>query len=138
VKTLVLFYSRSGHTAALARGLAEREGCGVAEARHAKRVGTLRAFTAGTAAAMGGKAWPIEPIDADLDAYERLLLLAPVWAGRPAPAFNALAALLPPGKTVGVTLVSGGGKTSRKCKERIAAAVAAGGCTLEGAEDARG
>ena len=133
MKTLVIFYSYSGRTKAIAEALAAKESADISEVLDTFRPGILKAYTAGIIAAIRGKAWPFEALDADLYEYDRLILLAPVWADNPPPAFNAMLELLPAGKTVSVKMVSASGKSN--CKERLEAAIKAKGCTLESFED---
>ena len=136
MKTLVLFYSFSGHTEAIAKELAEKESADIAEIIGVRRIGKLKAYTAGIVGAIRGKAWAILPLEVDWDKYERLILLAPVWADNPPPVFNAALGLLPEDKTVAVKMVSASGKS--KCKERIESAIIAKSCTLESFEDLKG
>ena len=133
MKTLVIYYSYSGHTKKIAEELAAKESAGIAQIMDVKRPGRLKAYTAGCFAALRGKAWPIQPLDVDLSEYDRLILLAPVWAGNPAPAFNAILEQLPEGKTIAVKMASAGG-TSR-CRERLEKIIKSGSCTLESFED---
>jgi len=133
MKTLVIFYSYSGNTKAIAKELATKEAAGLAEIKDTKRPGKLKAYTVGCIAAIRGKAWPIQPLEAVLPDYDRLMLLGPIWASNPAPAFNAALELLPKGKSVAVKMVSGSGKSD--CKERLATLIQAKSCTLESFED---
>ena len=136
MKTLVVFYSYTGHTKALAQELAAKEPAGLAEIKDVKRPGTLKAYTFGCFDAIRGKARPIRPLDADLRAYDCLFLLSPVWAGNPPPAVNAFLTSLPEGMSVSVKMVSASGKSA--CKERLEAAVKAKGGVLDGFEDIKG
>jgi flavodoxin len=133
MKTLIIFYSYSGSTKAIAEQLATAESADITEIKDLKRPGKLKAYTAGIFAAGTGKAWKIQSIEADMTAYDRLILFAPVWANNPPPPFNALLELLPEGKAVSVKLISMSGKSD--CKERIARAIIAKGCILENFED---
>ena len=133
MKTLVLFYSYSGNSKRLANELAAKESADIAEIKDVKRPGTLKAYSVGCFAAMRGKAWPIQPLSADLSDYERLILFAPIWAGNPAPAFNAVLELLPAGKPVEVKLVSGSGESN--CEERLKGIITNKGCSLDGFEN---
>ena len=133
MKTLILFYSYSGKTKAMAQELAEKESADMAEIKAAKRPGKLKAYTAGIFAAIRGKAWPIQQLDVDLSAYDSLILLTPVWAGNPAPPFNTVLALLPPEKNISIKMVSMSGKS--ECRARLEEVVKARGCTLVGFED---
>ena len=133
MNTLVLFYSYSGKTKAIAEELAAKESAVLAEIKAVKRPGKLKAYTAGCLSAIKGRSWPIQPTDVDLTEYGRLILLAPIWASNPPPAFNAILEQLPSGKTVAVKMVSASGKS--KCRERLNAIIQSRGSTLESFED---
>ena len=133
MKTLALYYSFTGHTKKAAEALAEREGLDLSEIKSATRPGRLKAYTLGCLAALKGKPWPIQPLEADLSAYDRLVLLAPVWAGNPPPFVNSLWERLPEGKMVAVKIVSASGESS--CEKKVEARLKARGCALESFED---
>ncbi|MCL2153603.1 MAG: hypothetical protein FWH57_11725 [Oscillospiraceae bacterium] len=133
MNTLVLFYSYSGKTKAIAGELAAKESAVLAEIKDVKRPGKIKAYTAGCFSAMKGKSWPIQPTDVNLAEYGRLILLAPIWASNPPPAFNAILEQLPSGKTVAVKMVSASGKS--KCRERLDAVIQSRGSILESYED---
>jgi flavodoxin len=136
MKTLIIFYSYSGKTKAIAEKLAGEKSADLTEIKDVKRPGVLKAYLAGCPAAIKGKAWPIQMLEVDMAGYDQLHLLSPVWAGNPPPAVNAVLEKLPAGKTVSVTMVSASGRS--KCRERIEAAISARECTLAGWEDVRG
>ena len=133
MNTLVLFYSYSGKTKANAEELAVKESAAIVEIKDTKRPGKLKAYTAGCFSAMKGKSWPIDPLHVNLAEYDRLILLAPIWANNPPPAFNAFLELLPKGKTVAVKMVSASGKS--KCRERLDAIIKNRGSIMESFED---
>jgi flavodoxin len=133
MKTLVIFYSYSGKTKSIAGEIAAKESADIIEIKDAKRLGKLKAYTTGIIASMRGKPWPIQPLDVDFTKYDRLILLAPVWADNPPPAFNALLEILPEGKAVSVKMVSMSGKSN--CKERVEASITVRGGVLESFED---
>ena len=135
MKTLVIFYSYTGHAKALAQERARKESADIAEIADAVRPGAFRAYTAGCFAALRGKAWPIKPPEADPAAYDRLILFCPVWAGSAPPAVNAFIDGLPAGKPVSAVMVSASGKSG--CRDRLEAALKAKGCRLEGFEDVK-
>ena len=135
MNTLIVYYSYSGHTKAIAEGLATAQGAALAEVRDAKRPGKFKAYSVGCLAALRGKAWPILPLSADFAACDHLVLLSPVWAGNPPPAVKAALALLPAGKAVAVKMISASGESA--CRGRIEAALNAKGCTLEQFEDVK-
>ena len=131
--TLVLYYSYSGHTKKIAKALAAKESHDIAEIKNIHRPGKLKAYSLGCFAAMRGKAWKIQPLDVDWDAYDSVCLMSPVWAGHPAPAINAALMLLPTGKSVAVSMISASGKCG--CRERLEAVIKARGCVMESFED---
>ena len=105
----------------------------MAEIKAVKRPRKFKAYTAGCFAALSGKSWPIQPLDTDMAAYDRLILLIPVWAGNPPPFVNNALEQLPEGKTVAVKMVSASGESN--CKNKIEAKIKAKGGTLESFED---
>ena len=121
MKSLVIYYSYSGHTKKLAEAFAASKDADVVEMKDVKRPGILAAYLKGCFAAMKGKAWAIQPLKIDLLAYDDIVLYSPVWAGNPPPAVNAFLEILPSGRSVTVRMVSGSGTS--KCRERIEAAV---------------
>jgi flavodoxin len=133
MKTLVIFYSYSGKTKAIAQTLAAKESAAITEIKDVKRPGKLKAYIGGILAVMRGKSWPIQPLGINPAEYDRLILLAPVWADNPPPPFNAFMEQFPVGKTVAVKMVSMSGKSG--CKERLEAVITAKGGTLESFED---
>ena len=133
MKTLAIFYSYSGHSKKLAEEFAVKENADIAEIKSVKRPGKLRAYTAGCFAARGCKPWPIQPLDKDMAAYDRLILFAPVWANFPPPFVHALLDQLPERKAVVLKMVSASGKSN--CKERLEANIKIKGSTLESLED---
>lgn len=112
MKALVIYYSYTGHVGRLAKALAKEMGADIVEVRDKKRPGKLKAYTLGCFASMGMKAWPVEPAAYALDAYDKLVVMAPVWAGKLAPAINGVWDGIPAGKEVEVRAVSASG-TSR-------------------------
>ena len=133
MKKLVIFYSYSGKTKTIAEELAAKESADIAEIKDTKHPGKLKAYTAGIIAAGRGKPWPIQPLAVDFSKYERLTLLAPIWANNPPPAFNAMLEQLPEEKTVAVKMVSMSGKSN--CTKRLEAVIKSKGSIMESFED---
>jgi len=133
MKTLILYYSYASHTKTIAEALAAKENADITEIKGEKRLGKLKAYSLGCLAALGGKPWPIQPLDTDLSAYDRFVLLAPVWAGNPPPFVNSLWELLPEGKTIAMKMVSASGQS--RCEQKMEAQLQARGCVLESFED---
>lgn len=133
MKTLVIFYSYTGNTRRFAQGLAKKESADITEVKEVSRPGRVKAYLVGCIAALRGKSWRIQPPGVDLAAYDRLILLSPVWAGNPPPAVNALLEQLPVGKSVFVKMVSASGKS--ECRDRLELIAKSKGCTIESFED---
>lgn len=140
VSALVLYFSwsKNGTTRQAAKAYAKEHDAALCEVEYAKKPSTFSAFLMGCPAAMGGKPVDIKPIGAALGAYDRLVLMAPVWASNPAPPFNSMLELLPSGKEVEVVLTSGSGSSSEKAKERIRERVKDKGCSLVSIRDLKG
>lgn len=136
MRTAVVFYSWSGHTKQIAKVRAEKEGAQLYEIKDRQRPGTLKAFTTGAFAAIRMKRTPTTPFAAPLDDYDRIIIMAPVWGGHPAPAINAVFDALPSDKEITVCMVSGSGKSG--CQEKIQALICGKGCELIGYEDIKG
>lgn len=114
MKTAVIFYSFSGTTKKLARQAAAETGADLFEARTARPLGKFKAYTWGTFAALTQKTMPIAPIDCNLNDYEKIIIMGPIWAGHPAPAVNSVFHLLPPGKDIDLRFVSMSGGSRGK------------------------
>ena len=136
MKSAILFYSFNGATRKEAAKRAEETGADVFELVEAKKRGLFSAFLSGCPQALGRKASAIQPLTIDWSLYDSVTLMAPVWAGHPAPAFNAGLALIPKGMTVNVALCSGGGETP-KSKDATIALLKEKGYTVGFYEDVR-
>ena len=113
MKTLVIYYSFGGHTKTEAEKLAASVKGDLCEVTQVKKFNMFTAFFSGCPKALKRIATDIRPIGVKLGDYERIYIGAPVWAGNPAPAFNAVVKALPAGREVGLFLVSGSGDTSK-------------------------
>jgi len=133
MKTLIIYYSYTGHSKIIAEGLAAAESADIAEIKDVKRPGKLKAYLLGCPGAIRGKSWPMEALDKDMSSYDRLILLAPVWAGNPAPVVNSVLSQIPADKTVEIKMISGSGKSD--CKERIEKIIENNGSKLTDFED---
>ena len=111
MKKLVLYYSLSGHSKRIALDIAAKEKCAIAEVREVKKRSILGAFFSGALAARGRRHADIMPVHLQLSAYDTIVLIAPIWAGYPAPALNSMIAMLPEGKDVELILSSGSGSS---------------------------
>jgi flavodoxin len=136
MSTLILYYSYTGNTRIKALALAQKESYDIAEIIDKKRPAKVLAYLAGCVRSMRGSATPIKSLGVDLEKYDHIVLMSPVWAGGAPPAVNSALELLPKGKLVTVTMVSAGGKSS--CHDRIATVIEQKGSTLESFADVVG
>ena len=111
MKSVILYYSFGGATRAEAKKRAEASGADVFEVLEVKKRSIFSAFLPGCPQALGRKATAIQPLTIDWSTYDDVTLMAPVWAGHPAPAFNAALELIPKDKILHIVLCSGGGET---------------------------
>lgn len=134
MKSLILYYSFGGKTRAEALRRTNSANADVVELVESKKRGMLSAFLSGCPQALKRKASAIQPLSIDWSQYGDVTLMAPVWAGHPAPAFNAGLALIPKDKMLRVVLCSSGGETPRS-KESTIAMLRAQGYSLASYED---
>jgi len=130
---LIVYYSFSGNTKKVAEELAKKESADIYEIKDQKPFGKLKAYTAGIIAAIRGKAWLIKPPDIDIMKYDKITMLAPVWANNPPPAFYAVLEYLTTGKSISIKMISASGKSN--CKERLESIIKSKDSTLESFED---
>ncbi|MDR0904058.1 MAG: hypothetical protein LBM59_05440 [Ruminococcus sp.] len=109
--TAAVYYSYTGNSRKKAEEFAKASGTDLIEVTMKKPYGKLSAFLVGCPKAMGRKSVPVN-IDGDLKKYDSFAVFMPVWAGHPAPPFNALLEELPKGSSVELYLCSGGGETT--------------------------
>ena len=108
MKAVVLYYTFGGSTKREAERLGAELSAPVHRVREAKNRSLFGSFIPGGFQAMKRRTAKILPVSVDLVAFDRIYLGCPVWAGYPAPAFNAMLALLPAGKEIEVFLCAGG------------------------------
>ena len=111
MKSAILYYSFRGATRAEATKRATETGADVFEVLEVKKRSLFSAFLPGCPQAIGRKATKIRPLSIDWSLYDQVTLMASVWAGHPAPAFNAALELIPKDKILHIVLCSGGGET---------------------------
>ena len=80
MKTAVVYFSQGGATRSFARAEANARDADLLEAVPAKKYSLLTAFTRGCPAAIRQKSVPLQR-NPNLSAYERIVLMVPVWAG---------------------------------------------------------
>ncbi|MDR2939208.1 MAG: hypothetical protein LBV08_02695 [Clostridiales bacterium] len=136
MKTLVLFYSYSGKTRKLAEELAKKENAEIIEVKEKNKRSKFNAYVFGSIAAVQRKQAEIMPINCDFSQYGKIIVLVPIWAGRPAPAMNNIINALPAGKEVELIFTSGSGN-SKGSAEKTKGLVEARGCKVVKYSDIR-
>ena len=137
MKTIILYYTFGGSSKKEANRLASTmQDCTVYQVKEAKKRRMLSAFFSGCPKAMKRKGSKIQPLDCNLEEYEKIILIAPIWAGFPAPAFNSIVELLPAGKKVELYLCSASGE-AKKGVEGTCQLIKDRGCELLGYHDVK-
>lgn len=88
-KILVVYFSRTGHTAQVARALADRLGADLEPVREARSRKGFWQYFRSAREALAGKRAEIEPARHDPAAYDVVLLGSPVWASHPSTPVSA-------------------------------------------------
>ena len=135
MKTLVVYYSYTGNTRKLAAEIAERENADLYEVKDIVPLSTAKAFAVGAPRSARGKAMDIEPIAADFSAYEKVIVMGPIWAGKPAPQIMAALDMLEPGQSVEAIMLSKSGKSNGR--ESVLTKTGAMGCKLLDYQDVK-
>ena len=107
MKTLIMYYSHSGNTKALANEKAQEIGADIEEIIEVKRP----FMPIGIHRAVNRIRTEICPIKSHLDDYDRIIIMSPVWADHPVSAIYSLIDRLPKGKQVELIMVSSSGGT---------------------------
>lgn len=134
MKTVIIYYTFGGSTKKEAERLAVELNVPLCRVKETRERSFLAAFVPGGFLAMHRKPVAIRQLDIDLNDYDRIIIGCPVWAGYPAPAFNAIVERLPAGKEVGIFLCSGGGGTS-KSEQGTKALIEKKGCIVVSYQD---
>lgn len=113
MKTVIIYYTFGGSTKREAERLGAALNVPLYRVKESHNRSLFAAFVPGGFSAMNRKAAAIQPLNFDLNEYDRIIIGCPVWAGYPAPAFNSIVQLLPTGKEVELFLCSGGGNTQK-------------------------
>lgn len=127
--TAVIFYSYTGKTRILAQKKARKRNADLIEVKDAKKRSKAGAYLFGSLAARKQKRARLAAPIPDLAPYHTILILCPLWAGAPAPAFNNILDALPSGKDVEVFITSGSGDSSAS-KAHTIAEIKAKGCPV--------
>lgn len=90
MKTLILYYSRNGHTKKVAEAISNSFKCDIEEVIDQKnRKGILGWIFAGRDATLGNLT-KINDLSYDVSAYDTIIIGTPVWAGNMAPAIRTM------------------------------------------------
>jgi flavodoxin len=124
MKILVVYYSLSGNTDAVAQALARELGADVRRVEDVEKPSAHWWFMiTGAMSAMRGAESAIKPIDTGLQDYGRVFVGSPVWGGSPSTPINAFIAKADfTGKEVVPFMTMGGDDASgalKKMSERI-------------------
>jgi len=125
MKTIILYYSHSGNTKRFALKKALELDAEIEEIVEVKKP----LLVVGLCRALRRKMTAIRPIKAQLDGFEKIIIMSPVWAAHPVSAINSVIECLPGGKKVELFMVSAGGGT-RKSAEKTKALVTARACEV--------
>lgn len=120
MKTAVAYYSLGGTTRSYARAEAKARNADLIELTPKTPYNRFTAFVRGCPEAVKQKAVALDGMPLFVG-YDRVVLMAPVWAGYPAPVFNSAVELLPPGTEVEVILVSRQWKQLKRARRRASA-----------------
>jgi flavodoxin len=120
MKSVIIYYSYSGNTAAATIAIAGELGSDVIQIEDVKKPGKFKAYIHGAFAARKEKSWPIKPLPIDISRYDRVFIGGPVWWGKQPPEVNAAIDQLSfAGKKV-VVFVTLGGSSSKEALEAMA------------------
>lgn len=137
MKTIIMYYTFGGRSRKEAERIAdENKDCVICDIKEKKKLNIVTAFFSGCPKAMKRSTSSINEIKYDLNDFDKIILISPIWAGFPAPAFNSMVELLPSGKEVEIFLCSGGGETP-KSKEGTCQMILNKNCTLIEYHDVR-
>jgi flavodoxin len=137
LKEVVVYYSLTGDTRALAARLADERKADLVEIREQKKRSLFGAFVFGAYQAMKSRPSKIDAMTRDFSSYDHILLASPVWASSVVPAVIAFVHdHLPAGKDVEAVFSSGGG-VSGKAGEHLRVLVESKGSRLVSCQDVR-
>jgi menaquinone-dependent protoporphyrinogen IX oxidase len=135
MKTIIMYYTLGGTSRKEAERIAEQNKEAIlCEVKEEKKRNIITAFVPGCSLAMKREKSKIKVLAFNLEDFDSIILVAPIWAGFPVPAFNAMVNLLPKEKEVEVHLCSSGGETP-KSEEGTKQMIKDKGCKLTGYHD---
>ncbi|MGB9979137.1 flavodoxin family protein [Methanobacterium sp.] len=90
MKSIVLYYSRTGKTAVAAKAIADKISSEIVEIKDLKGRKGFMGYIKAALDARSMKTTPIEPSTVNIADYDTICLGTPIWAGKPAPAINTI------------------------------------------------
>lgn len=90
MKSIVLYYSRTGKTAIVAKAIADKLSSEIVEVKDLKGRKGFIGYIKAALDARGMKTTTIEPSTVNTTDYDLICLGTPIWAGKPAPAINTI------------------------------------------------
>lgn len=117
MKTLVIYYSFTGNTRAVAEKIAKERDAELVEVKEVRKRSKFSAYLSGVSAARGQKNSYIQNLNVHFYDYDTIIIAMPIWGGYPAPAFNNVIELLTPDKNIELVMVSKSGKSSKSKKK---------------------
>ena len=130
MKTLVICYSYTGTTRTIAESIAQEQKADFVEVKDTDLRSKFNAYVFGSLEARKMKQINLQPIQANFNDYDKIIIAMPIWAGYPAPAINNIISVLPSGKQVALRYCSASGGYSKDGVAKIKAAIEAKGCTV--------
>jgi hypothetical protein len=113
MKTIINYFTFGGSTRRGAERLSAQLNASLCQVKEVHNRSFFAAFIPGRFLAMHRKTVAIQPLNNDLNSYDRIIIGCLVWPGYPAPAFNAIVECLAAGKEVEIFLCSGGSGTQK-------------------------
>lgn len=90
LKSIILYYSRTGKTAAAANATANKISGKIVEIKDLKNRNGIIGWIRAALDARGMKTTKIDPSTVNITDYDTIYLGTPIWAGKPAPAINTV------------------------------------------------
>jgi flavodoxin len=137
VDLLIIYYSREGSTALIARGLAQATGGTLRELVDSRTMANGGMFRALLAALLGLGTILMNP-DYTVEPYEAVVIMTPVWLGNPAPAVTTFISNVVLGGKKTFIVAVGGTAGNPRVVARLEKRLRARGATVVGHGEALG
>ena len=90
MKSIIIYYSRTGRTKLIAQTLAKEKNMNIVEIKDKTNRSGAIGFIKGTLDSMINNSTTIEPVTIDLDKYDTVYIGTPVWASKITPAIKQI------------------------------------------------